>query len=227
VTCPRPDIQEVREAIQASLLANQSAPITDVAARLYLSRSTLQRVLAENLHSFAQLRQDVRVDLAAELLAQGTSWSVTAARVGLGREYLSKRIKDRFNLRPRQIERLNFLADVTTRWRKETPATVAGRAGRPFLKERMRRWRDIENEAEELLGRLPPGPNALMLWKRRIRRQVRAPSGRDRQDQAVTRRHRTESSSTVSSRLLEACGVLASGDAPSSNHQTVAVTHVG
>jgi AraC-like DNA-binding protein len=173
----------VRKAIRDGMLLGGFPPITDVARRLYLSRSTLQRVLAESGLTFTGLRRDVRVEFAAELLARGASWSETAERVGLGRDHLSRLIKQRFNVRPHQIERVNTLAGTLTR------ATIrSARTGRLLSTRGEQQWRELETEVEEVLRRLPSGSHGLSAWERRVRRRVRWPG--DGWDDRVTGRTR-------------------------------------
>jgi AraC-like DNA-binding protein len=174
VRCDQAFFNEVLAAVRASVSAGSSTRIEDVAARLYISRSTLQRRLAERKTSFTELRREARVEVALKRLSAGSSCANAAVYVGLTGDHLCRLITDHVGLRPRQIARANQLSARADRWRRSIPLRSDSRQ---YI-EQMRRWKALEDELAVILAPIPRSGHPLSAWARRISQMARRPDYR-------------------------------------------------
>lgn len=170
----RPFTAEVEQATTAFVRAGATARIEDVAAKLYVSRATLQRRLAREDESFTEIRKRSRVTVAVAELTHGASCASAAAKVGLSGEHLCRLVSQRTGLRPREIVRASSLAARAQRWRRSTPP----RSGSRLYWERSRRWQALEVEVQTLLAPVPDIEHPLSGWARRTLRMCVRPDYR-------------------------------------------------
>ena len=169
----RPTAAHVERAIRERLQAGGTLYIEDVAERLYVSRSTLQRTLSTHGTSFSALRRHVQVQAALEYLTSGNSCTRTAERVGLSCDHLCKLVKAQADLTPKQIARASRLGARVRRWRSGAPP----RAGTRLYYRRLERWRLIEAEIAALLADLP-ADHPLGSWAAKLQRSSQRPDYR-------------------------------------------------
>jgi AraC-like DNA-binding protein len=167
-------IEQVRKATMASVAAGAPARIEEVAAVLFVSRSTLQRRLAAGGTSFTEIRREARVRVALCRLTSGSSCARTAREVGLSGDHLCRLITLETGVRPRDIARACELATRARRWRRATPP----RSGTRLYAERRSRWRALEAELQELLEPISASGHPLSAWAHRMRRAGRRPDFR-------------------------------------------------
>jgi AraC-like DNA-binding protein len=156
------------------LLGSEAVHVEDVAAGLFLSKSTLQRRLAERGTSFTAIRRRVQVDVAIERLIAGASCASAARRVGLSRDHLCRLVSAQTALQPGQIARACQLARRAERWRRSAPP----RAGTRVYSERNERWRRLEREVTALLAPVPASGDPLSRWACKLRRAAQRPDYR-------------------------------------------------
>jgi len=175
MTCAPPATQDVTDAISSCLRAKQSARIEEVANELHVSRSTLQRALSRSGTTFTRLRQVVQLEEAARHLMyphRSYSRSHLASRLGLSREYMSRRLQAEWNLSPADIERLSQLRSelVVTNsllGRLNSEPNI-GVEDTPWLTERRKH---IETEIRDILAHIPS--NSPSRWADQIRSGLR------------------------------------------------------
>jgi AraC-like DNA-binding protein len=202
MVCEQAFISEVREATAALLVGGAAAPIDDVAAALFVSRSTLQRKLAACGTSFTDVRRQAAVRLALARLTSGASCAAAARAVGLSGDHLCRLVTEYAGLRPREIARACELAERARRWKQSTPP----RSGTRLYAERIKRWRALEVELKALLAPIAASGHPLSSWAHRVarssrrpdfragtyRRRVRAARSRERAARAAERRRMDE-----------------------------------
>jgi AraC-like DNA-binding protein len=169
----RPTLREVQDVIRDRIGAGITLHIEDVAGSLYLSRSTLQRTLADLGTTFTQQRQQVQVEIALKRLTAGKSCASTAAHVGLSGDHLSKLVTEHTDLTPRQIARACQLTNRLRRWRRSVPP----RADTKLYFKRLRRWRAIEAELGRIIADIP-ADHPLASWVSSVQRSMQRPDFR-------------------------------------------------
>jgi AraC-like DNA-binding protein len=167
-------ILEVQAQVRELLDSDMPVPIEAVAGGLFLSKSTLQRRLAELETSFTMIRSQVQVDVAGEWLISGASCASAARRAGLSRDHLCRLVSAQTGLQPRQIARACQLARRAERWRRSAPS----RAGTRMYAERAEKWKRLERELTQLLAPIPDAGDPLSGWARKLRRSARRPDYR-------------------------------------------------
>lgn len=165
---------EVRRVTTAVVQAGGGARIEDVAASLFMSRSTLQRRLAAQDTSFTEIRCQARVKVALAQLTSGASCASAARSVGLTGEHLCKLMIARIGLRPLEVARAARLSARARRWRRSTPP----RSGTRLYRDRIIRWQALEAEVLALLAPIPSAGHPLSAWARRTRRVTARPDYR-------------------------------------------------
>ena len=176
----------MRIAIRAQLETGPGLRIEDVAGCMYVSKSTLQRALAQEGTTFTVLRRRVRVEVAIERLTGGATCTSAATYVGLSRDHMCKLVREYTGLTPRRIVRARRLAHQAKRWRRSAPPPAKSW----FYVEQLRRWRAIEVELGKLVEELP-ADSPLAGWAQQMRRSARRPdyrSGHYRKLTAAQRR---------------------------------------
>jgi AraC-like DNA-binding protein len=176
----------VRSAIRVQLETGPGLRVEDVAGRIYVSKSTLQRALAQEATTFTDLRRQVRAEVAIERLTGGATCTSAAAYVGLSRDHMCKLVSDYTGLTPRRIVRARRLAERARRWRRSVPPPARSW----FYAERLQRWRAIEAELGRLVADIPED-SPLAEWAQRLHHSARRPdyrSGRYRKLVAAERR---------------------------------------
>jgi AraC-like DNA-binding protein len=166
-------LREVRDAIRVQLETGPSLRLDDVAARIYISASTLQRALTREGTTFTELRRQVRVEVAIERLTAGFTCISTAAYIGLSRDHMCKLVRDYTGLTPRRIIRARKLAQRARGWRNSPPPATESW----FYAERRRRWRTLETELGRLVAEVP-ADSPLADWADRLLRSSRRPDYR-------------------------------------------------
>jgi AraC-like DNA-binding protein len=158
----RPTFLQVQAALRAALPCGKKS-IDDVAQLLFVSTSTLQRVLADSRLDFTQLRKEVQVEVALELLTQGKSARTVAAEVGLSRDHLCVLVRRATDLTPSQIIRATKLDAKVRRWRKYGPPPY----GSPLYREQFRQWQEIDAGLQALFADLS-ADHPLATWAKKL-----------------------------------------------------------
>lgn len=156
------------------LLRCAAAPIDDVAAALFMSRSTLQRRLAVCCTSFTDVRRQAAVSISLGRLTSGASCASAARTVGLSADHFCRLITAHVGLRPSEIARACLLAERARRWRSSTPP----RSGTRLYTSRINDWRALETELKVLLAPIPNSGHPLSSWAHRVARASRRPDYR-------------------------------------------------
>jgi AraC-like DNA-binding protein len=169
----RPTLREVQGAICDRLHAGAMLHVEDIAESLYVSKSTLQRTLADLDTTFTQLRRQVQVEVAIKRLTGGASCTSTAAYVGLSSDHMCKLVAEYADLTPRQIVRACQLAGRVQRWRRSVPP----RANTKLYFKQLERWRAIDAEIEQLVAGLASG-HPLAAWAHKLRQSTQRPDYR-------------------------------------------------
>jgi hypothetical protein len=181
----RPSPSEVEKAIKARLHAGASLHVEDIAMCLYVSKSTLQRTLAERSTTFTQVRRQVQVKVAVERLSGGASCAGTAAHVRLSADHMCKLVTEYTDLTPRQIVRACQLAERVRRWRRSAPPPADSK----LYFTRLERWRAIDDELARLVANLSPD-SPLAAWAEKLHRSARRPDYRRGRHRARARAER-------------------------------------
>jgi AraC-like DNA-binding protein len=199
----RPTLREAEDSIR-DLVHTRTTPlhIDDVASDLYVSRSTLQRVLADHGTTFTKLRQRAQIEIALGRLTEGKSCASTAVHVGLSRDHMSRLIAEHTDLTPRQIARVCQLADRLRRWRRSVPP----RANTKLYFTQLKRWRAAETELGRLIADIPAG-HPLTQWTNDIRRAVQRPDFRRRRYRTKVRAERRREEAVFTAQLRKAIAV--------------------
>lgn len=197
MACEQASTTEVSETIATMLVRRAAAPIDDVAAAMFVSRSTLQRRLAADGMSFTEVRRQDTVRLAVARLTSGASCACAARAVGLSGDHLCRLVTDRTGLRPRDIARAHELGERARRWKLSPPP----RSGTRLYAQRVHRWRALEIELAALLAPIPASGHLLSGWAARLARSSRRPDYRTGQ---YRRRVRAARSRERAARAAEA-----------------------
>jgi AraC-like DNA-binding protein len=148
----------VRASIR-TCLEQGTKRIQDVALELHVSRSTLQRRLAEQGTDFTRLRRAVQTEVALEHLKSGRAVVVAARRALVCPDHLRRFVREETGLTPGQIARAVELADRVQLMREQDPPSF----GTPLYRLQMRKWHRIDAELDGLLGDIGP-TNPLADW---------------------------------------------------------------
>jgi AraC-like DNA-binding protein len=149
--------------------------LDDVAADLFVGKSTLQRRLAEQGTTYSEQRRQVQILVALELLTQGRSVRTAAMSVGLSADHLCVLVTQYAHLKPRQIVRACELASRVRRWRRSVPP----RSGTKLYFKQLERWKAIDIELQALLAGLEKD-HPLAGWAQKVRRDAQRPDFRRR-----------------------------------------------
>ena len=155
-------VPDVEEAVRHALSIGRRS-IDDVASLLFISKSTLQRLLKASETDFTAVRQRVQIEIALRRLSEGASAATVASEVGLSRDYLCVLVREAAELTPNQIIRAKKLADTVARWRRHGPPE----AWSPLYYKQRRQWRRVDDELERLLADLGPS-HPLATWAKRL-----------------------------------------------------------
>jgi AraC-like DNA-binding protein len=199
VPSTRPTPWEVQRVICDRIREGASLRIEEIAASLFISRSTLQRAMADQGATFTAVRQRAQVEVAIEHLTTGSSCTYTAAQVGLSSDHLCKLVTDYVGLTPRQITRAWQLADRVRRWRRSVPP----RANTKLYFRRLERWKKIDAELEQILATISPG-HPLARWARRLRQSAQRPDYRRGKYRARVRSERRRERAELAARIRQA-----------------------
>lgn len=167
-------IEQVAAATGTVMSTGGPMRIEDVAHALYMSRSTLQRRLADGGTCFTEIRRGTQVRVALDRLTSGASCAQAARAVGLTVDHLCRIVTADTGIRPREIARASALATRARRWKRSAPP----RFGTRLYAERVKRWHALEAELDVLLASIPASGHPLSAWASRTRRAGRRPDYR-------------------------------------------------
>gem|GEM_PF-2269681 len=152
----------VRTAIR-SCLERGTKSIHDVAQKLHVSRSTLQRRLADQGTDFTNLRKAVQAEVAIEHLKGGRRVSVAARRALISPDHLRQLVREETGLTPGQIARAAALAERVRFMREQDPPSF----GTYLYRLQAQKWHRIDAELDRLLGDIGPA-NPLADWAKGV-----------------------------------------------------------
>jgi AraC-like DNA-binding protein len=167
-------IEQVAASTAAIMSTGGPTRIEDVAYALYMSRSTLQRRLADSGTCFTEIRRGTQVRVALDRLTSGASCAQAARAVGLTVDHLCRIVTVDTGIRPREIARASALAARARRWKRSAPP----RFGTRLYTERAKRWHALETELDVVLAPIPASGHPLSAWASRTRRACRRPDYR-------------------------------------------------
>ena len=196
----RPEPDEIEEAIcEAFTYGRTSAD--DVAQILAVSRSTIERALAEPVGSrkptdFTSLRRQARLKIGLPLLMNGESVRSIAEEVCLSPDHLTVIIREETGLTPKQIIRAARLGKKIEAWKREGPV----HQGTTLYRMRLREWDRIDTELTNLLGDLG-ALHPLAQWAKRLLVNLERPDYRRQPHRDVVRANRKRESEVLQRRL--------------------------
>jgi len=158
----RPTVPEVQTVLRDALACGKKS-IDDVAQILFVSTSTLQRLLADAGTGFTELRKEVQIQIALELLTQGRSARAVAGEVSLTPDHLCVLVRSATDLTPAQIIRASKLAAKVRRWRRYGPPPY----GSPLYRRQLCEWQEIDAFLQGLLVDLG-AHHPLATWAKRL-----------------------------------------------------------
>jgi AraC-like DNA-binding protein len=191
----RPSAEDVRNAIGRAL-ARGLRSTDDVAQLLHVSRSTLERGLQDEGVEFKQLRRDVQLEIALELLTSGASAAHTATEVCVTRDHLCVIVRAHTGLTPYQLIRAVKLAEKVGRWQEQGPPAY----GSAWYRAQFDQWRAIDDELQRLFGDLGPD-HPLADWAKKLLLAVERPDYRRAPHRARLRSRRAEKAAADVARL--------------------------
>lgn len=168
----RPDEAEVRVAVRLAL-EHGVKRIEDVAGSLHLSKSTLQRRLAQCGTTFTVVRRETQLSIALECLIEGGSARKAARRALLSPDHLCVMVRQMTGLTPRRIARAAELGRRVEHLRTLDPPE----SGTWLYRRRLRTWERIDGELDRLLGDLGPD-HPLADWAKRLLLSAQKPDFR-------------------------------------------------
>jgi AraC-like DNA-binding protein len=196
----RPDPDEIEDAIREAFTYGRTS-IDDVAQILTVSRSTVERALAESGRSkeptdFTSLRRKVRLKIGLPLLTNGESVRSVAEKVCLSPDHLTVIVREETGLTPRQIIRAACLRKRIEDWKREGPL----RQGTTLYRMRLRAWDRIDAELTNLLGDLGPS-HPLARWAKQLLVNLERPDYRRQPYRDVMRANRKREGEVLQRRL--------------------------
>jgi hypothetical protein len=185
----RLDLDELRDAIRVQLETGPNLRVEEVAGRIYVSKSTMQRALKREGVTFSKMRRQVQVDVAIERLTRGATCASAASYVGLSRDHLCRLVSEHSGLTPRKIVRMRQLAERASGWRRSAPP----RANSWLYVEQRRRWRKLEAQMRRLVAEVPKD-SPLADWAQGRLKATRRPDYRTAhyRQRALAERHRRD-----------------------------------
>ena len=198
----RPDLEEIENAIREAFTYGRTS-IEDVAQILTVSRSTVERALAESTPfeeptDFTSLRRKVRLKIGLPLLTNGESVRSVAEKVCLSPDYLTVIVREETGLTPRQIIRAACLRERIENWKREGPLNQ----GTTLYRMRLRTWDRIDIELTNLLGDLGPS-HPLTSWAKQLLVDLERPDYRRRPHRDVMRAKRQRESEVFQRRIQD------------------------
>lgn len=196
----RPEPDEIEDAIREAFTYGRIR-IDDIAQILAVSRSTVERALAEpadskNPTDFTALRRIVRLKISLPLLTNGESVRSVAEKVCLCPDHLTVIVRGETGLTPRQIIRAARLGKKIEDWKREGPL----RQNTALYRTRLRAWDRIDTELTNLLGDLGPS-HPLARWAKRLLVDLERPDYRRQPHRDVMRANRKRESDALQHRL--------------------------
>jgi AraC-like DNA-binding protein len=177
VSSSRPQPKQVEAAIREAFQRGH-AGIEDVAQILCVSRSTVERSLAQPLDGreatdFTQLRNVLRVSIALDLLTSGVPIRNVAERVCVSADHLTVLVRRAVGLAPGEISRAILLRGRVSAWKREGPL----RPGTMLYRKRLREWDRIDAQMVALLGDLDAS-HPLAAWAKALLTDLERPDYR-------------------------------------------------
>jgi AraC-like DNA-binding protein len=155
-------IGAIRAAIRRSL-ERGTKRIADVAEELHVSRSTLQRRLAEQGTDFTSIRKTVQAEVALEDLKEGRRVSAAARRALVSPDHLCRIVREATGLTAGQIARAAELSQRIQFMLERDPPS----SGTYLYRLQRRKWHQIDAELDRLLGDIGPN-NPLAAWAKGV-----------------------------------------------------------
>lgn len=191
----RPSVDEVRTAIRRALGRGRRSP-EDVAQILHVSRSTLERGLHDKGVLFKQLRREVQLSVAVELMTAGTPAGRVAAEVCMTRDHLCVIVREYTGLTPYQIIRAARLAEKVRGWRRYGPPAF----GSALYRKQLQEWHAVDMELQNLFGDLGP-EHPLTAWAKGLLVAAHRPDFRRQPYRAQIRERREKENTDAAARL--------------------------
>jgi AraC-like DNA-binding protein len=195
VASQHPALAEIDDTIRHALATGRTRR-EDVAQLLYISDSTLTRVLKAGKTGFTARRRQVRLDIALKRLTEGQPAAVVARDVGVSRDHLCVIVREETGLTPRQIIRAKHLSDIVVRWQRRGPPAERS----TLYRQQFREWKKIDDELQHLLQDLGPS-HPLAEWAKTVVVAAGRPDFRRNPYRARVRARRQEEAEQDAARM--------------------------